>query len=428
MLHRFLSKLSIKALVHNLSWMMVSELLSRSSRFVTLFVLAASFTSAEYGTVMLALLCHELLRVFTRLGAGAMIIQCKDSELDDVSRNAATLQWSISIVVALVQIAIAPLLARFYSNPDLNTLLSIMAVAHVIYPLVSIKVFQLQRNNRLRYFGIASGLCVGFENILVAFLVYINIDIVMVAFSKIAAAAFWVILFYPAYRTHIRPSINLKTIVSLLRFSSKVFGSDLVRALRGQTDSLFAARLLSPELFGVYSFAKSASIGISQSFTSAYLSAAYPYLAQQQRQDNWSQGVRNILITTVLIALIYLIQSGLANWYINWLFNDRWSSATDIASILCLIAIPMLCMDIQSITWRIRNRVNHELYYNIACALLIPMALFFIQPTSPIGFAWVMLGLGTIWLFLGLALGLLSCRLFKPAPAASIRLGYNASV
>ena len=389
-------------LLGNLSWMMVAELLSRASRFLTLFVLAASFSSAEYGSIMLALMCHEILRVFTQLGAGAMVIQCRDQELERISGNAMTLQWSIAISVAALQIMLAPHLANFYANPDIESLLVTMAVAHIIYPLVSIKVFRLQRDNRMRYFGIASGSCIAFENVLVAALVYWEASMSMIAYSKVAAAVLWAILFFRAVPLRIRPTLDYTTLRQLLSFSSKVFGSELIRALRWQADSLFAARLLSPELFGVYSFAKSASLGISQSFSAAYLAGSYPYLSLQYRQGNWPRAIRLSIMVTAAVLVVYLLQALLAPWYITLLFGERWVQAIDVAQLMCLVAIPVLIADMLALTWRVQRRVGLEFSYIALCSSLLLAVLAMMTPTTPQNMSVIVLSVSGCWVVIGI--------------------------
>ncbi|MEE2730643.1 MAG: oligosaccharide flippase family protein [Pseudomonadota bacterium] len=402
MIAHVVARLRCNALLGNLSWMMVAEILSRASRFLTLFVLAASFSSAQYGSIMLALMCHEILRVFTQLGAGAMVIQCRDDDLERISGNALTLQWSIALSVAALQIAIAPFLAAFYSNPDIESLLVTMALAHVIYPLVSIKVFRLQRANRMRYFGIASGSCIAFENILVAALVLLDASLAMIAYSKVAAAVFWVMLFLRSMPIRVRPVLDVLTLRQLLGFSSKVFGSELVRALRWQADSLFAARLLSPELFGLYSFAKSASIGISQSFSAAYLAGSYPYLSQQHRAGQWPRALRLCVMVTTAILVLYLLQALLAPWYITLLFGDRWQAAIDVAQLMCLVAIPVLIADLLALTWRVQHRVGRELGYITLCSTVLLATLVLFTPDSPLAMACLVLSVSGGWVVMGL--------------------------
>ncbi|MBA55602.1 MAG: hypothetical protein CMK89_14200 [Pseudomonadales bacterium] len=402
MIANAVKRFQFNALLGNLSWMMVAEILSRASRFLTLFVLAASFSSAQYGSIMLALMCHEILRVFTQLGAGAMVIQCHNQDLERISGNAMTLQWSIALTVATLQIMLAPQLASFYSNPDIESLLVTMAVAHVIYPLVSIKVFRLQRANRMRYFGIASGSCIAFENILVAALVYWDANLAMIAFSKVAAAAFWVMLFFRAESVRIRPTLDFSTLRQLLSFSSKVFGSELVRALRWQADSLFAARLLSPELFGVYSFAKSASLGISQSFSAAYIAGSYPYLSQQFRDGNWSRAVRLSMMVTSGILVVYMLQAILAPWYISFLFGDRWLQAVDVAQLMCLVAVPVLVADMLAMTWRVQRRVGLEFCYIALCSSLLLAAIAITMPATPLDMTVLVLAISGCWVGIGI--------------------------
>lgn len=402
------SLVKIQGLLSNLSWMMLAEIMSRLSRFITLFVLAANFTSAEYGTVMLALLCHEILRVFTRLGAGARIIQCADSELESICANAASLQWCVAIAVAILQITLANSLAVFYDNADLSDLLKTMAVAHIIYPIVTTKVFRLQRANRMRYFGTASGLCIAFENILVALLVYLDSSMHMIAYSKVAAGVFWVVVFLPSIKSNTQLSWDSVVMKDLMSFATKVLGSELVKAFRGQADSLFAARLLSPELFGIYSFAKSASVGISQSFSAAYLSALYPYLCQQLRQDNWVNGLRYTIYATLVVMGLFSLQGLVAPWYIELLFGERWAHATGMASAMCFVAIPILFADGISMIWRIQGKAGLELVYTLLCGSFLFCGLIAVQPQTGMAMTDLILLLSGSWIILGLSF------LFKP--------------
>lgn len=390
-------------LLCNLSWMMAAEMISRLSRFVTLFVLAAYFSAAQYGTVMLALVCHEVLRVFTRLGAGARIIQCTDSELIKTSQNAATLQWIVAIMVAMIQILSARILAEFYNNPDIEILLKTMAISHLIYPIVTVKVFQLQRQNRMRYFGIASGACIAFENLAIAFLVFFTSSMIAVAICKVLASLFWVSLFVGAASpSNIRPMWHSNVMKDMLLFSLKILGSELSRAFRGQADSLFAARILNPELFGLYSFAKSASLGISQSFSNAYISALYPFLAQQQRKNQWNKAILYTSTATGLVMIAFTLQAFIAPWYIEFLFGDRWIHATILAASLCLVAIPTLYADYFSMLLRIQGRTAHELLYTFTCGAVLGGGLILLSPNQPQSIAWAMLALGSIWIGFGI--------------------------
>ncbi|MCG8669718.1 MAG: oligosaccharide flippase family protein, partial [Pseudomonadales bacterium] len=391
---------ALKQLASNVSWMMVSEGMARASRLVTLFVLASYFTNVHYGTVMLALVCHELFRILTRLGVGAKIIQCEEEQVDKLCANAILLQWGVNVFVAIVQYTTAGLLAQFYNNYDLAVLIQLMAISHLIYPLVTVKVFMLQRANRMRYYGIASGLCVAFENLFVAVGVFIYESILIVAFAKVAAALFWVVLFWQSSSKRVEPQYDANVMKGLVRDSLKIFGSEALKSFRWQADSLFAARLLSPEIFGIYSFAKSASIGIGQTLSSAYLSAVYPFLCQRRRTGNWVKELRLAYAVTALVCLGFIVQSQLAEWYIQLLFGNRWDTALLIASMLCLLAIPTLIADFVSTHLRARGDHGLDLVLMGCCSGTLALAFLIIQPASLTAIVNMQLAVGGIWCLL----------------------------
>jgi PST family polysaccharide transporter len=59
--------------------------------------LAAQLSAIEYGTIMLALACHEVLKLVLRSGAGSQIVQCNEHQLPEFVRNGALLQCIICL-------------------------------------------------------------------------------------------------------------------------------------------------------------------------------------------------------------------------------------------------------------------------------------------------------------------------------------------
>jgi len=381
----FFKQLSEMPFIHNFSWMLIAEVLSRASRIITLFVLAANFTNSEYGLAMLALIIHELFRVFARLGSGLKIIQCNDSELLETLQNAATLQWLVVLVIAFSQIMLADLIAYYYQQPVLADLLKFMAIAHIFYPIVTVRIFEQQRQNKLRFYGIASGCCIAFENLFIAMYVYIAPSIFAIAYAKIAAAVLWVCLFYRLPSELVTYRCQWRIIKQAISFSSKTFVSELSRTLRFQADSLFAARLLSPELFGLYSFAKSAGLGIAQSITIAYTTTLYPYLCQQFRSKSLKRTntfKRHAWPFSLIVCALFILQALAAQFYVEWLFDTRWKDATNLVSLLCIAAIPTLLVDHKGLIHRAQNNPFNETKIIIICTASLIGGIMFMQPNT----------------------------------------------
>jgi len=378
---------SANLLFSNTSWSLTAEGMARASRLITLIALSFYLNTADYGTAMLALACHEILRVFTRIGCGAKIIQCAEQDLEGYASNAITLQWVMCISLTVCQLLVAELIATFYQNPALTELIKIMALAHLYYPIVTIKVYLLQRENRMRYFSLASGSCVVAENLSTALLVFLGIGIYAVALAKVIAAILWVALFSLPKVRSIRAGFDRQIMKSLTYYSGKILSTEVTKTFRQQSDMLLAGKLLDGELFGLYSFARSAGLGLSQSLSAAFVGGLYPYLCQQMRIKNVTQGLKNTYIACACVSVIFLAQAALAPLYIDWFFPDRWSEATLLVCILCSSAIPLLIVDTHCVYLRAQNRPTRELFIALAIGSFTFLGLYFWSPNTPMNFA-----------------------------------------
>jgi PST family polysaccharide transporter len=374
-------------LISNTTWVLSAEAMARASRVVTLLALSYYLESLEYGTVILALTCHEMLRVFTRLGCGAKVIQCDQDQVAAFGRNAITLQWVLCICLCVFQFLLTDLIAYFYDNPALSELLKIMAFAHLFYPIVSIKVFLLQRANRLRYVGIASGLCMALENLSIALLLWFNFGIYAAAIAKIIAAFIWVCLFSLPKVQLIKAGIDTQVMLNLIRYSSKILLTELTKSFRHNFDLLLAGRLLDGETFGIYSFAKSAGLGLAQSLGAAFNSALYPYLCLLERSGQSGEGLKSTWIMYAGICALFLLQAILAPFYIELLFNERWAEHATLVSILCLAAIPLLGLDTLCTSLRAKDKPLAELKLVASSTVFTVVAITLIQAQSAQAFA-----------------------------------------
>lgn len=393
----FLQKLNTQLLI-NTSWILASEGASRASRLVTIMALAAFLSFAEYGTAMLALALHELFRVLMRSGAGPRIIQCAESELMSIASNGATLQWIIYLGLALLQLMGAQLVGYFYQNAELANLLSLMAISYIFYPLVSVRVFLLQRANQMRYVGLAGGFCVMVENLGCALMLVLGAGLYAIVWAKIAAAMAWALVFYFAPVRSVPMLFVPSEILALSKYSGRILGAEITRVLRSQYDLLIAGLLLAPELMGIYSFAKSAGVGLGQSLSAAYISVLYPHICKLQRTQAEGFKQAPIYRLSLAIGLIFVLQALVAPFYIEWLFPAHWHGSANIVSLLCLTAIPALLLDTQGSLLRAQNRLNAEFMQGVFCVLSSLVIMHLFAPTSPLEFAQVVALTSVCWL------------------------------
>ena len=380
-----------KRLLNNTSWLLGTEIAAKISRVLVILALAASLGVVEYGTVMLALSCHEIFKLILRSGAGAQIIQCTEKQLPQYARNGALLQWLVCILLSCIQASLASPIADFYDNASLTPLISLMAVVYLLYPLVSIKVFLIQRRGNMRIYSIRNALCIVAENISIALFAVLDCGIMSVVYGKWVFALLWIALFYSTPVQNFGVGFQRNVFLKLAKTSGQLFFAELVRALRMQSDMLIGARLLSPELFGLYSFAKSAGVGLSQSINNAFNTALYPYLCDKHRSGQLKQYTPIVYLITCSVGSLFLMQALLVPIYVPLLFDQIWQQNYMLVMVLCLAALPVVFIDTQCNVLRAEAQYQKELYVRLFCLIVSTVGLIVVRASTPENFALTIL-------------------------------------
>jgi len=400
-----------KRLLSNVSWLLGSEIAAKFSRLFVILILAAQLSAIEYGTIMLALACHEVLKLVLRSGAGSQIVQCNEHQLPEFVRNGALLQWLICLSLAAFQVASALPIAIFYDNSQLTELLILMAFAYIPYPLVSVKVFLLHRASKMRYYSICNALCIFAENISIGLFALFDFGIMSVVYGKWVFVILWVSLFYFAPVKNYGIGFNKPIFLSLIKSSGQLLSTELIRALRLQLDVLVGARLLSPELFGIYSFAKSAGVGLSQSLNNAFNSGLYPYLCNKYRQDTLSDFTLKIYVFTSFIAFTFVLQAIAVPFYVPILFEQQWQQSYSTVAFLCCSAIPAIFIDTHCNISRAKAEYQYEMYVRIFCLITSATGLLLFNAKTPADFALSVLIMSAVCLLVLLIQRCFSCRI-----------------
>jgi PST family polysaccharide transporter len=380
---------SVIELLSNAIWLLSAEFLAKTSRIFTIVVLASQLTPISYGTAMLALAFHDIFGLLLRAGVGSQLINCKQHQLENFAKNGIIIQWAICLTIAIVQWNSADYLSSLYDNDDIAALLKIMAMIYLLYPWVSIKIFLLQRENKMRWFSLRSGVCVIIENCTIAITALFGADIFAVALGKIAFSLFWLLLFSFSPVKSYGMSFDLSIINEMLKTSGKLFNTEFLRSIRLHADTFIAGKLLTPEFFGFYSFAKNAGVGLSQSISQVYIGALFPYLCKLERKGELLKQQDKIAILSLFIGLLFVIQALIAPIYVPILFDDKWSSAVPIITILCLVALPNLMIDIVCCTQRATEQYHRETFTRLVCLFISLSTLVMFIPDEPMGFAMV---------------------------------------
>ncbi|MBB6523069.1 oligosaccharide flippase family protein [Pseudoteredinibacter isoporae] len=352
---------SKRRFVHNLASLLGGEGAHRVSRLLSIMLIARALGVEEYGTMVFVGLCHETFRSLSRLAGGSLIIQCRDDDLKWMCENAGALNWGLALVTVILQCTLAELIAVYFEQPSVAFLLQVLSISHLLYPLVMVRVNLLHRHQALKKFALLSTLCVVVEDLSCALVAIYTENAWCVVVAKISSALLWCVLFY-RYTEHDYPvKFDISHSLRLLKTSSRVFVSEICKQLRSSCDVFIAARVLGPEAFGLYSFARNAAIGIAQSLGNAYIHALYPHLTKLVQARQAGKGLLNAYGFALLISSLFFIQSLAAEFYVPLLFGEKWQAASTLVALLCFASVAILLLDTSLLFQRCLSRFTREL-------------------------------------------------------------------
>jgi len=333
-------RLASSSSVRGGAWMTLSELGNRVFRIVTAVALARSLSTVEFATMSLVLSIYELVRMLVYNGVGARVVQAHDEELDRVCVAVNRVNWCVGIAMCAAQLLVAwPLQALYQSN--IASMLAVLAVVHLIYPLGMTHGALAQRREQLGFVATMQFAQITGDNVLTAILAILGFGVWAVVVPKILIAILWVavtVRHVPRWRNL---PLSRETLWDVVGYGRYVLGAEALNTLRTQGDRMIVGKALSMEAFGIFTFAANAGAGIATGLASALGQVALPFLVKGRgaQGDMILRFWQTAGAMSLVIAPIVLLQATLAPWYVPIVFGERWTPAIPTLIILCLTTL-----------------------------------------------------------------------------------------
>ena len=394
----FKSRVTQNVFLTNLGWLGASEVVVRGTRLITAVVLARMLDPLAFGLAALVLTVNELIRVFSRNGIGAKIVQCDESQLADVCNTAYRLNLFFCFSLFLLQVVIAYPIADWYDAPALVPMLQVLALTYLLMPFGMVHAALVQRQQRLKSVAMIDGGQVATDNLITAVLALCGLGAWAIVLPKFLTTPIWLI----GYRRSVswRPSgplFGLQLWREVLEFGRYFLSIEVLKTARLNLDNMLIGRLLGMEALGIYYFARNAGLGFSLTLIKAVNSALYPNLCEVRHnvaalRARFSRNMRQIALVVVPLLLL---QAGLAFWYVPIVFGEQWAHAVPLLAILCLSAIPRAFGESASALMLAANRIRHDFVWN---TLLTALFIVVVACASTVSLMSVAVGILLVYL------------------------------
>ncbi|MGF1590398.1 MAG: lipopolysaccharide biosynthesis protein [Pleurocapsa sp.] len=300
-------------------------------RMGSTIALARLLSPEDYGLIGMATIVIGFVQLFKDLGLSAATVQKAEINHQQVS----TLFWInlvISLAIALVVIAIAPLVARFYDEPLLRGITSALAITFIFSGLTVQHQALLQRQmdfSKLAKIEIVSMLVGVIVAIASAWygLGYWALVLMQIATVITNAIAVWIVCSW-------RPGLPAKdaAIKSMLAFGGNLTGFRLVNYFSRNLDNVLIGRYWGSQQLGLYAKAYQLVLLPIEQINSPVNSVALPALSSLQHEpEKYSRYYyKAILLITSLGMPVVGFLFAAADQVILLTLGQQWLGAVPI--------------------------------------------------------------------------------------------------
>ena len=338
-----------RSVIKGASWRVVGRISSQVVQFGIAVVMARLLSPNEYGLIAIASVFLAFAGSFSEMGFGVALIQRK--ELHNRHSNSAF--WAnlgIGLILVIVFYLVSPWIAEFYSEPELRSIIPVLAIVFLLGPFGMVQNAHMYRNMNFRSLAVVEISTTTSSGIIGVILALMGYGVWSLVVSSLlgkvlnVTLSWWYIKWLPHFR------FDKQALHELLSFGGNFTFFNIIEYIGKSMDRLLIGKFMGAHDVGVYNRAYAVMLAPFTQIVWTGASVLLPALASIQ-EDKARVGqifLRAISLITfiALPALLGLII--LAEPFVNVLFGPKWMAATPILQIFCLLGLSEI----------IRNMIN----------------------------------------------------------------------
>jgi lipopolysaccharide exporter len=323
-------------------WMVFAKLVDRSLGFISTLILARVLIPQDFGIVAMAMSLVVLLELLGAFGFDTALIQKQTRE-----RRHWDAAWTfgilVGVTVAALMVVSAPLVADFYDEPNLSTVIRVLAIGSLAQGFQNIGVVAFQADMRFdREFVfmtskklIGMGVAIPLVFILES---YWALVIGQTA-GRIAGTAL-------SYCVHpYRPKIALQGVSDLFHFSKWLLVINIVSYLKERSSDLIIGRVSGPAALGTFAVSYELASLPSTELVAPINRAVFPAYAKLALQSRQALSVEYLSVIGLIMLLAVPAVLGVAAsapLLIPVVLGPNWVAAIPVVMLLALFGFTNL--------------------------------------------------------------------------------------
>ena len=330
-------KISGKTVASGVAWAFGERIVAQSISFVVSILLARMLLPEDYGAVSLVLVFINLANVFVSNGLGESLVQKADATALDFS---TIFYCGLAMAAALYAIIFfsAPSIADFYTNPDLISVIRVVALALPVTAVNTVQNAYVSRNMIFRkffmstLFGSALSGAVGVIMALNGFGVWALVAQYLTNTLVGTFVLFLIIPWRPQWQ------FSLMEAKILLRFGTKIMGAEFINTAYTQLRTLIIGKIYNTSQLAYYQKGDSFPSLVITNIDTAVSKVLFPSMVRVNTNSrDLKRFVRKSMrITSYVIFPIMIGLAVIAKPLILVLLTEKWLPCVKYLQILSI--------------------------------------------------------------------------------------------
>lgn len=321
----------------NLIWRFAERSGAQIVAFIVSLVLARFLSPEAYGTVALVTVFTTIMQVFVDSGLGNALIQKKDADQKDFSTV-----FYCNIVFCLVMYGIifliAPLIAMFYEDPQLVSLIRVLGITVIISGIKNVQQAYVSRNLMFKKFFFAT-----LTGTLIAAVVGIYMAIngygvwALVA-QQLTNLTIDTIILWLTVKWYPTLEFSLSRLRGLFSFGSKLLASALLDTVYKNLNQLIIGKLYSSSDLAFYNKGRQFPEAFIGNINASIDSVTLPVMSRAQDEKEHIKNMlrRSIKMSTYVIAPLMIGMAVVAPSFIELILTETWLPCVPFLRVFCI--------------------------------------------------------------------------------------------
>ena len=305
--------------------------------FVISILLARMLSPEVFGQIALITVVINLSQSIIEGGLGTALVQNKDVDDRDYS-TVFYICMAMSVVIAAVVFAGAPLLANYYKSPEMLLPLRVYIFSVFFNSYASILTARMQREMRFKQIMYCSLTATCVSGALAVALAFAGAGIWTLVVYYFSHTLVNCIAMFAAVRWFPRLTFSVARAKVLYGFGWKMLASSLLCSLYADLRSLIIGKRFSTEALGYYDRGNQIPFVISSALDSSVQSVMFPVLAKAQDDKGVLRGIlhRSLTLSALIVTPAMVGLSAVADTFIRLLLTEKWLPSVVFMEVLCI--------------------------------------------------------------------------------------------